>query len=68
MKIGDLVRPIPGHFTASEQHWLGMIVDFHIRVDNCGEPQERLAVVRWNQDFSEEEEYIESLEVVNESR
>ena len=64
MRVGNLVRPVPGHFTVSEQHWVGVVIDFHIRVDRCGEPLERYAIVCWNSDFPQEEEYPDSLEVI----
>jgi hypothetical protein len=65
VKVGDLVRIAEGCFSVSEKDWIGMIIDFHIRVDNCGEPQERYAVVWWNSDFTKEEEYLDSLVVIN---
>ena len=72
MKIGDLVRPKrrPGRrlLELGENDWIGMIIDFHVRVDNCGETQERYAVVCWNTDFPQEEEYLEQIEVINENR
>jgi len=68
MRIGDLVRPLPEHFSVSEEHWVGVVIDFHTHVDRYGEPQARYAVVCWNADFPQEEEDMDSLEVVNEGR
>jgi hypothetical protein len=67
VKVGDLVRRTDDYSTA-EEGWVGVIIDFNIHVDNCGEPQERYAVVCWNLEFPEEEEYPSALEVINESR
>ena len=64
MKVGDLVQMREGHCSVSERDWVGVVLDFHIRVDNCGEPIDRYAIVMWNSDFPEEEEYPDSLEVI----
>jgi len=64
MRVGNLVRPVPGHFTVSEQHWVGVVIDFHIRVDQFAEPQERYAIVCWNPEFPQEEEHLDALEVI----
>jgi hypothetical protein len=70
MKVGDLVRPATqaGLFNTGDPDWIGVIVDFHVRVDNFAEPQERFAVVCWNADFPQEVEYPECLEVISEAR
>ena len=64
MKVGDLVRIKEDYFTTNDEDWIGLIVDFKIRVDSFGEPVERYAVVCWNEKFHEEEEYVGGLEVV----
>tara|TARA_B100000700_G_scaffold324626_1_gene431267 strand:+ start:1614 stop:1823 length:210 start_codon:yes stop_codon:yes gene_type:complete len=69
MRVGDLVRPKEDAWVSThEKQWVGVIIDFHTDVDNFGDPQERYAVVCWNDRYPAEEEYPESLEVVNESR
>ena len=68
MKVGDLVRTKPDHFSVSEKDWVGMIVDFYTHWDRNGEPVERYAVVWWNDAFPNEEEYRDSLEIINENR
>lgn len=68
MKVGDLVRMADDHFSVSEKDWVGVIVDFNVHVDKYGDPQDRYAVVCWNSDFPQEEEYPSALEVVNEGR
>lgn len=68
MQVGDLVKLRQDYFSVGEESWVGVVIDFNIRVDNFGDPQERLAVIRWNDKFHEEEEYIEGLEVINEKR
>jgi hypothetical protein len=68
VQVGDLVKLRQDYFSVGEESWVGVVIDFNIRVDNFGDPQERLAVIRWNDKFHEEEEYIEGLEVINEKR
>ena len=63
MKVGDLVRPIQpprsyGGTPLVEEDWKGIIVGF----------KEGDVVVFWNEDYPEEWEYPEQLEVINESR
>jgi hypothetical protein len=62
MRVGDLVQMRDGHL--SEKDWVGVILDFHVRVDNCGDPVDRFAIVMWNSDYPEEEEYPDSLVVI----
>ena len=61
MKIGDLVRPHDGGGVfrtsdAAHESWIGIIIGY----DN-GDP-----VVMWDENFPDEVEYKEQLEVVNE--
>ena len=55
MKTGDLVRSTtPGNMKT----WIGIIIGW----DGCD------PIVFWNMEFSEEIEYTEQLEVINECR
>jgi len=63
MKVGDLVRPIqPSHPKVSpplqEDGWMGIVTGFR------GED----VIVFWSEDYPDEWEYPEQLEVINESR
>ena len=63
MKIGDLVKPIqpPRTFGGSplvEEDWKGIIIGF----------KGADAIVFWNEDYPNEWEYPEQLEVISESR
>ncbi len=64
MKVGNLVRLKKDAFSASDPNRLGVVIDFHSRVDRYAEPQERYAVVNWGPDFPEEEEYPDQLEII----
>ena len=67
MRVGSLVRPKAnpeGTTPLVEHDWIGVLIDFKILVDNYGDPFERYAIVRWNDKFHEEEEYIDGLEVI----
>ena len=64
MKVGDLVKMKKDYFSVSEENWVGVVIDFKTRVDNFGDPVERYAIVRWNEKFYEEEEYIDGLVVI----
>ena len=55
MKVGDLV---------SGKHTPPPMVGFGLIVGYSGS----MAIVYWNDDFREEEEYVEDLEVVSETR
>ena len=61
MKVGDLVRvrdhggPL-GH--GDDTDWIGIITDF----------KRGYAVVFWNEKYPCEEEYLEQIEVISESR
>ena len=60
MKIGDLVRPFdvsrgkPEYSPLVERDWIGIVIGFEM-----GDP-----VVYWNEDFKEEREYREQLELL----
>jgi hypothetical protein len=61
MKVGDLVRVKPqGQNKAPrvEESWTGIITEF-----SAG-----LAIVFWSEQYPEEEEYLEQIEVISESR
>lgn len=63
MKVGDLVRPIqpPKYYdgiSLAPEDWKGIIVGF----------KEGDVVVFWNEDYPEEWECPEELEVISESR
>jgi hypothetical protein len=61
MKVGDLVRPIPGEgaeFRNKTGQMTGIVLEIYM-----GEP-----VVYWNLDFPREIEYEHQLEVISESR
>lgn len=45
---------------------IGIIVGFEINYDRFGDPIERAAIVNWGQTVSEETDYMELLEVINE--
>ena len=45
---------------------IGIIVGFEINYDRFGDPIERVAVVNWGSIISEETDYMELLEVINE--
>lgn len=64
MRIGNLVKMKKDYFSVSEEDWVGVIIDFKTRVDKFGDPVERYAIVRWNEKFYEEEEYIDGLVVI----
>ena len=64
MRVGNLVRMKEDYFTTNDSDWIGLIVDFKTRVDSFGDPVERYAIVRWNEKFHEEEEYVGGLEVI----
>lgn len=63
MKVGDLVRSKDKY--SPDTDWIGIVIDFHTVVDAYGEPVDRYAVVCWNTKFPQEEEYLDSLEVIN---
>jgi hypothetical protein len=64
VRVGNLVRPVIGHCSTNEEDWVGVVIDFHVHVDQYGEPRERYAIVCWNVDFPQEEEYPDFLEVI----
>ena len=61
MRVGDLVKLINGH-------WIGIIVDFRITYDKYGDAREKHAIVNWNPDYPDEQEHLDDIEVINESR
>ena len=61
MKVGDLVR-------CKNQGCVGIIVDWCINYDRFGDPVEKQAVVIWEYCEDLELEYMDALEVINESR
>jgi|TARA_R110000824_G_scaffold47859_1_gene135756 hypothetical protein len=75
MKVGDLVRSLPlalqtvsGEVMwgpAEGPEWVGIILSFYTAGPNNEKP---MAIVMWNEAFPQEAEYLEQLEVVNESR
>ncbi len=64
MKIGDLVR----NWVVDAHDIIGIIIDFEINYDRYGDPIEKLAIVNWCSRFPNEQERMEDLEVINESR
>ncbi len=70
MKVGDLVRvkPLRGWPESAEEDWVGIIMDFRIGDSHKPEPDCRYAVVFWNEKFPQEEEYLDQIEVISESR
>lgn len=64
MRVGNLVKMKEDYFSVSEENWVGVVIDFKTRVDSFGDPVERYAIVRWNEKFYEEEEYIDGLVVI----
>ena len=63
MKVGDLVKPIRPPFTFGgaplcEEDWKGIVIGFN-GTD---------VIVFWNEDYPDEWEYPEQLEVISESR
>ena len=64
MRVGDLVKMSQ----PNQSMGVGVIIDFNIVYDRYGDPREKFAVVNWGSKFPFEEEYIDQLEVVNESR
>ena len=65
MKVGDLVRLLPGPMpTVGEGDWVGIITGFRIDAD-LSAPAYRYALVFWNEQFPEEEEYLEQIEVIS---
>jgi hypothetical protein len=70
VKVGDLVtvKKDERSFTPLvEESWIGVITDFRIDDDEDGYGS-RYAVVFWNEQYSQEEEYLHQLEVISESR
>ena len=70
MKVGDLVRPRArreGLTPLVEQDWIGVVIDF-IERGSVGPRPLRYAVVCWSNEYPQEEEYPETLEVINASR
>ena len=61
MKIGDLVK-------MRNSNWVGIFVEFRTTYDTYGDPQEKYAIVNWNSDYPDEEEYLDDIEVISESR
>jgi hypothetical protein len=47
---------------------VGIIIDFIVEYNTHGEAIDKIAIVNWNDSNSCEEEWMENLEVVNESR
>jgi len=68
VKVGDLVRSLELYGFHTFAGRLGIIVDFHIRYNKFGDPTEKFAVVNWGSDYPDEKEYMESIEVISESR
>ena len=65
MKVGDLVRLLPGPKpTVGEGDWVGIITGFRIGAEP-DDPEDRYALVFWNEQFPEEEEYLEQIEVIS---
>ena len=76
MNVGDLVRvkpPVRGRFAdgtspyEGETDWIGIVTDFRIDDDEDGNGS-RYAIVFWNERFPEEEERLDQIEVISESR
>ncbi len=67
MQVGDLVQPkasLEDYASWDEDEcWVGVVLD---RVDDA--KAEPYVVVYWNTDFSREEEYVSSMEVISASR
>jgi hypothetical protein len=68
MRVGDLVRPAYTVKPFFDARKVGIIVDFVINYDRFGDPTEKLAIVNWGDRCSNEKEYMDGLEVINESR
>jgi len=72
MKVGDLVRVKPRSYATPADEdlgWAGIIMDFQIG-DGSGDMSAdcRYAIVFWNEKYPQEEEYLEQIEVISESR
>jgi len=68
VKVGDLVRAKPslGPEEDAQDQCVGMITDF--QSDHGYEKGwHRYAVVFWNEEYPSEEEYLDQIEVINES-
>ena len=71
MKIGDLVRAKPQAWRILhefEDDWIGIITSFRIGDIHQPGPDCRYALVFWSEQYSQEEEYLDQLEVISESR
>ncbi len=82
MKVGDLVRPKGEHHSPAwaisagpqlrasrhspvplaEEDWVGIIIGWDRRGGGCD------PIVMWSERFPDEVEYVEQLEVINETR
>tara|TARA_Y100000996_G_scaffold378302_1_gene330883 strand:- start:303 stop:512 length:210 start_codon:yes stop_codon:yes gene_type:complete len=66
MQVGDLVRPRAprgGVTPLVEQDWVGVVVDFIER--GSREYVKKYAVVCWNEEYPQEEEHMQTLEVIS---
>ena len=70
MKVGDLVRvkpQVPGGTPMVEEDWIGIVTDFRIDDDEDSYGS-RYVLVFWSEQYSQEEEYLDQLEVISASR
>ena len=65
MKVGDLVRPRASKSDAPlvEEDWIGVIVDF--KECRLRPGLNRYAIVCWSNEYPQEQEYPEMLEVID---
>jgi hypothetical protein len=70
VKVGDLVavKKDERSFTPLvEESWIGVITEFRIGESHEESPDCRYAVVFWNDQYPQEEEYLHQLEVISEN-
>jgi len=70
VKVGDIVRVARASWRKTpmvDDDWIGIITDFQIGDSERG-PDCRYALVFWSEQYSQEEEYLDQLEVISESR
>ena len=68
MRVGDLVRiKTTGGYgpTESLKDKVGIIIDWDVIYDRFGEPVEKYAIVNWGNGLHAEQEFRDSLEVIN---